>query len=372
MEDLSCVWGEIVSGMSIKAANNSIWSGIQRLVFGAAVYFIWQERNFRIFQNRFRTDETVFRIIVDTVRHKLLGLKIKRSLDSEKAAIVWKFPLKSIHGENSCNQNNDRNMDQNGACLLMTCRFSVHYFSWCFWFCLGTGIWKCNQVFDRGECNLVKLLCTTEARIASCAGHRIMVLGCGWLCTTGTDSTFCAGNLYWFLRSRMSLMSIEAEFVTGTRLCLILFIISRFAGNFLFGFGDILRFGHLLLWIKLLRRMLLQYGLLVILLIYYYECILPEAPDSTTTTQSVIQLDVLMLAHNPGGKERIEKEFEALTKGAGFKGVHTAACAFNTWVMEFTNTFPFKINDGSFLVPASNQTQYLIKHFLRSITSYND
>nr|QQH14895.1 caffeic acid 3-O-methyltransferase isoform 6 [Cirsium japonicum] len=65
------------------------------------------------------------------------------------------------------------------------------------------------------------------------------------------------------------------------------------------------------------------------------ECILPEAPDSTMATQNVVHIDVIMLAHNPGGKERTEKEFEALAKGAGFKGFHKAACALNTWVMEF-------------------------------------
>ncbi|KAI7739712.1 hypothetical protein M8C21_011836 [Ambrosia artemisiifolia] len=65
------------------------------------------------------------------------------------------------------------------------------------------------------------------------------------------------------------------------------------------------------------------------------ECILPEAPDSTPATQNVIHIDVIMLAHNPGGKERTEKEFEALAKEAGFKGFNKAACALNTWVMEF-------------------------------------
>ncbi|KAM0043339.1 putative caffeate O-methyltransferase [Helianthus debilis subsp. tardiflorus] len=65
------------------------------------------------------------------------------------------------------------------------------------------------------------------------------------------------------------------------------------------------------------------------------ECVLPEAPDSTLAMQNVIHIDVIMLAHNPGGKERTEKEFEALAKGAGFKGFNKAACALNTWVMEF-------------------------------------
>jgi hypothetical protein len=53
LEDISCIWAEVVSGISIRIANNSIWSVIQCLVFGAAVYFLWQERNVRIFQNDF-------------------------------------------------------------------------------------------------------------------------------------------------------------------------------------------------------------------------------------------------------------------------------------------------------------------------------
>ncbi|PWA97824.1 reverse transcriptase domain, Reverse transcriptase zinc-binding domain protein [Artemisia annua] len=101
LDDLSCIWAEVVSGISIKAANNSVWSVIQRLTFGAAVYYIWQERNFRIFQSNFRTEENVFKVIVDIVRHKLMGLKIKKSREAVKAAVIWKFSLHGINGDGS-------------------------------------------------------------------------------------------------------------------------------------------------------------------------------------------------------------------------------------------------------------------------------
>lgn len=65
------------------------------------------------------------------------------------------------------------------------------------------------------------------------------------------------------------------------------------------------------------------------------ECILPEAPDTSLATKNTVHIDIVMLAHNPGGKERTEKEFQALAKGAGFTGFHKACCAYNTWVMEF-------------------------------------
>ncbi|XP_047264634.1 nicotinate N-methyltransferase 1-like [Capsicum annuum] len=37
------------------------------------------------------------------------------------------------------------------------------------------------------------------------------------------------------------------------------------------------------------------------------ECILPEAPDTSAATKSKVHGDIIMLAHNPGGKERTEK-----------------------------------------------------------------
>ncbi|XP_052184850.1 caffeic acid 3-O-methyltransferase-like [Diospyros lotus] len=65
------------------------------------------------------------------------------------------------------------------------------------------------------------------------------------------------------------------------------------------------------------------------------ECILPVAPDGSLATKNVIHIDVIMLAHNPGGKERTEKEFEALAKGAGFQGFRVMCRAVNTYIMEF-------------------------------------
>ncbi|GJX76493.1 RNA-directed DNA polymerase, eukaryota, reverse transcriptase zinc-binding domain protein [Tanacetum coccineum] len=99
LEDLSCVWAEIISGISIRKANNTLWSIIQRLVLGAAVYFIWRERNFRLFRNLERSNDVVFDNIVDTVRLKLLGLNIKRSVESDKAAAIWRLPIKDVGKE---------------------------------------------------------------------------------------------------------------------------------------------------------------------------------------------------------------------------------------------------------------------------------
>ncbi|XP_073045201.1 caffeic acid 3-O-methyltransferase 2-like [Primulina eburnea] len=47
------------------------------------------------------------------------------------------------------------------------------------------------------------------------------------------------------------------------------------------------------------------------------------------------QIDVVMLAYNPGGKERTEKEFHAMAKQAGFKESRTVCCVLPLWIMEF-------------------------------------
>ncbi|KAL6541456.1 Caffeic acid 3-O-methyltransferase [Orobanche gracilis] len=64
------------------------------------------------------------------------------------------------------------------------------------------------------------------------------------------------------------------------------------------------------------------------------EYILPEAPDTGLATQNVVHFDMVMMAHFLGGKERTEKEFQALAKGAGFKEFQKVCCAYNTWIME--------------------------------------
>lgn len=65
------------------------------------------------------------------------------------------------------------------------------------------------------------------------------------------------------------------------------------------------------------------------------EYILPVAPETSHAARTVFHVDAIMLAHNPGGKERTEQEFESLAEGAGFEGFRVACSAYDTKVMEF-------------------------------------
>ena len=93
LEGISNDWASIISFISNKPATNSIWSVIQRLVLGACVYFVWQERNFRCFRKEFRDVDCLFKIVVGTVRLKLLGLNIRYSSNSIEAANIWDLKI---------------------------------------------------------------------------------------------------------------------------------------------------------------------------------------------------------------------------------------------------------------------------------------
>ncbi|RLM84848.1 caffeic acid O-methyltransferase [Panicum miliaceum] len=66
------------------------------------------------------------------------------------------------------------------------------------------------------------------------------------------------------------------------------------------------------------------------------ECILPKNPEAIPKTQVTFHADMIMLAHNPGGKERYEREFEELVRGVGFAGIKATYIYANTWAIEFT------------------------------------
>ncbi|KAJ0789363.1 putative caffeate O-methyltransferase [Helianthus annuus] len=85
--------------------------------------------------------------------------------------------------------------------------------------------------------------------------------------------------------------------------------------------------------IKLLKncyRSLPENGKVIIV-----DAILSFVPDTSSSGKVNSGLDVVMMAHSQGGKERTEDEFLALAKGGGFTGIRKECFVCNSWVMEF-------------------------------------
>lgn len=65
------------------------------------------------------------------------------------------------------------------------------------------------------------------------------------------------------------------------------------------------------------------------------EMALLDDPKPALESGGVYQVDMRMLAHNPGGKERKQREFESLAKAAGFSGIKPVCNVYNICAMEF-------------------------------------
>ncbi|THU47857.1 hypothetical protein C4D60_Mb09t20070 [Musa balbisiana] len=66
------------------------------------------------------------------------------------------------------------------------------------------------------------------------------------------------------------------------------------------------------------------------------ESVMPVVPKPTPQAQNACVSDLVMLAHNPGGRERTEEEFQDLAREAGFLGFKFTYVFAGSWVIEFT------------------------------------
>ncbi|GJR89610.1 uncharacterized protein Tco_0213621 [Tanacetum coccineum] len=78
MIDVGPYWDEIISWIKPMALKRTAVSVISRLLVAATAYFIWQERNLRLFKNQVRSPAQVRDIIVYNVRLKLTTCRFKK------------------------------------------------------------------------------------------------------------------------------------------------------------------------------------------------------------------------------------------------------------------------------------------------------
>ncbi|GJU45865.1 hypothetical protein Tco_1203131 [Tanacetum coccineum] len=76
---------------------NNIWQVLDRLIVAATVYYLWQERNFRMFRNERRTADEVYKIIVNNVKDKLMSLRMKKSKAVLTVAANWGLRWVNMH-----------------------------------------------------------------------------------------------------------------------------------------------------------------------------------------------------------------------------------------------------------------------------------
>ncbi|XP_071697814.1 uncharacterized protein [Rutidosis leptorrhynchoides] len=80
---------DIMQDMAKYPYSRNIWSIINRLLIAASVYFIWQERNHRIFRKVHRDEAAICKDIQNFMQLKLLTFKVKQIWAVKRAAKVW-------------------------------------------------------------------------------------------------------------------------------------------------------------------------------------------------------------------------------------------------------------------------------------------
>lgn len=70
MENIAPAWLDVVSWLCDHAHSNSVVHYVSRLLIAASTYFIWQERNLRLFNHQARLPDALCMVILAIVHYK--------------------------------------------------------------------------------------------------------------------------------------------------------------------------------------------------------------------------------------------------------------------------------------------------------------
>ncbi|PWA53713.1 hypothetical protein CTI12_AA394610 [Artemisia annua] len=82
-------WQDLIEHLASMYNGNAINSVVRRLCLAICVYMIWQERNFRLFRDESRSVDLIFQIVCETVKNRLSGLIVKKSVAVKKVEETW-------------------------------------------------------------------------------------------------------------------------------------------------------------------------------------------------------------------------------------------------------------------------------------------
>ncbi|PWA42372.1 reverse transcriptase zinc-binding domain-containing protein [Artemisia annua] len=92
-------WQELIRRFVNDCVNKNIGWVVRRLTLAASIYFIWQERNGRIFKDAHSSSKEVYNRIVENVKYKLNGITVKDSLNVRNVEAKWKIKCKRLRSK---------------------------------------------------------------------------------------------------------------------------------------------------------------------------------------------------------------------------------------------------------------------------------
>ena len=89
-------WNDLVNWYTRLYNGNTIGSVTRRIRLAACVYFIWQERNWRLFREQKMSISELYEQFYDKVRMRLLSLKVRPSKAVLQVQKEWDVSLDII------------------------------------------------------------------------------------------------------------------------------------------------------------------------------------------------------------------------------------------------------------------------------------
>ncbi|PWA97320.1 hypothetical protein CTI12_AA029920 [Artemisia annua] len=82
-------WNGLIRNLATDCVNKNIGWVVRRLVLAACVYFLWQERNGRIFRDVHKSSQDIYNKVVDNVKGRLYGIIVKDSINTRNVEEKW-------------------------------------------------------------------------------------------------------------------------------------------------------------------------------------------------------------------------------------------------------------------------------------------
>ncbi|KAJ0879197.1 putative reverse transcriptase zinc-binding domain-containing protein [Helianthus annuus] len=95
-------WNDIFEYLLSIANSKKAANVIAKLVVGATVYFVWEERNRRLFTPKRRTREQLIGVVLSTVRMKLHTMRFRYSVHMERVLQEWSLPRGLLVADDDC------------------------------------------------------------------------------------------------------------------------------------------------------------------------------------------------------------------------------------------------------------------------------
>ncbi|KAK1406353.1 hypothetical protein QVD17_41647 [Tagetes erecta] len=91
MDQIGGKWEDIIRWVTPRIRVNSARSIIERLVISALAYYIWQERNARIFKNELRSPKQLSEVVLSMVRMRIFSIQFKDTRSISWLMERWKI-----------------------------------------------------------------------------------------------------------------------------------------------------------------------------------------------------------------------------------------------------------------------------------------